>query len=127
MSLYLYTDIHNTHTHHTHTYNYHLQKAAAHSSSKVIGLGHSFGGSLHMIAATRRPDLYERVILLDSPMFGTPTRVVLAAASMLKQTHRIIPQVFFTNLDMGKWCETVRDGAFDPQPTLGLVYLYKEY
>jgi pimeloyl-ACP methyl ester carboxylesterase len=34
----------------------------------VIGVGHSFGGALTLIAASRNPDLFSRIILLDPIM-----------------------------------------------------------
>ncbi|MBA34243.1 MAG: hypothetical protein CMI14_02285 [Oleispira sp.] len=34
----------------------------------VVGIGHSFGGALTLIAASRNPDLFSRVILLDPVM-----------------------------------------------------------
>jgi pimeloyl-ACP methyl ester carboxylesterase len=69
------------------------RQAKQSSTGKVIGVGHSFGGSLHYIAAVRRPELYERLVLLDSPMFGVATRGVLYAAHWLDKTHVFIPHV----------------------------------
>jgi pimeloyl-ACP methyl ester carboxylesterase len=39
-------------------------------SRPVIGVGHSLGGILHFLTAVRRPELYERVILLDAPIIS---------------------------------------------------------
>lgn len=36
----------------------------------VIGLGHSLGGLLTFLAAYRRPDLFERIIMLDPPLIN---------------------------------------------------------
>lgn len=36
----------------------------------VIGLGHSLGGVLTLLAAIERPDLFKTVIMLDSPLLG---------------------------------------------------------
>lgn len=36
----------------------------------VIGLGHSLGGGLTMMAALERPELFTAVILLDAPVFS---------------------------------------------------------
>ncbi len=40
------------------------------SSKPVIGLGHSLGGILSLLAAILEPNLFKQVILLDSPLIG---------------------------------------------------------
>lgn len=40
------------------------------SDRPVLGLGHSLGGALTLMAAKERPDLFEAVILLDVPLFN---------------------------------------------------------
>jgi pimeloyl-ACP methyl ester carboxylesterase len=35
------------------------------ATKKVIGLGHSFGGTITLKAAAKRPDLFEQIILMD--------------------------------------------------------------
>lgn len=37
----------------------------AHGLKKVIGMGHSMGGIVSLLAAHERPDLFEKIILLD--------------------------------------------------------------
>ena len=51
-----------------------IERSAA---EKVIGVGHSFGGTITLKAATKRPDLFERIILLDPVIVVGlfPTRV----------------------------------------------------
>ncbi|HMQ02608.1 MAG TPA: alpha/beta hydrolase [Pyrinomonadaceae bacterium] len=39
-------------------------------SEPVIGLGHSLGGILHLLVSVERPELYRRIILLDSPIIS---------------------------------------------------------
>lgn len=39
-------------------------------SKPLFGVGHSFGGVLTFLAASRRPDLFKAVILLETPLFG---------------------------------------------------------
>ncbi len=39
-------------------------------SKPVIGLGHSLGGILHLLVSVEQPDLYRRIILLDSPIIS---------------------------------------------------------
>jgi len=46
-----------------------VEKAAG-SSGKVNGVGHSAGGALLCCAASVRPDLFEKVVIVDSPMFS---------------------------------------------------------
>lgn len=36
----------------------------------IIGIGHSFGGILHMLAAAENPALYKQIILLDAPVIS---------------------------------------------------------
>jgi len=38
----------------------------------VIGIGHSLGGSITLFAAIERPDLFKKIILLDTPIFSFP-------------------------------------------------------
>jgi hypothetical protein len=45
----------------------HLKKRGG---APVIGVGHSMGGLLILLAACREPGLFEQIILLDSPLFG---------------------------------------------------------
>ena len=37
----------------------------------VIGIGHSFGGILTLLAAAKNPELFKSVILLDPPLFSS--------------------------------------------------------
>lgn len=45
-----------------------------HQTEKVIGLGHSLGAAATLIAANKRPDLFERVIIIEPPIFGLKMR-----------------------------------------------------
>lgn len=36
----------------------------------VIGIGHSLGGILHLLAAAEKPTLYESIVLLDAPIIS---------------------------------------------------------
>lgn len=49
----------------------------------VIGIGHSLGGILHFLVAVERPELYERIILLDAPLIS---RLSGAGIKLLKAT-----------------------------------------
>jgi pimeloyl-ACP methyl ester carboxylesterase len=39
-------------------------------TKKIIGVGHSLGGILHLLAAAQNPELYKRIILLDAPIIS---------------------------------------------------------
>ncbi|MCU0669342.1 MAG: alpha/beta hydrolase [Myxococcota bacterium] len=50
--------------------------AAEHASGRVgVGVGHSFGGTSALGAAARRPDLFERLVLVD-PVIPPPAELV---------------------------------------------------
>ncbi|WP_312050784.1 alpha/beta fold hydrolase [Acinetobacter schindleri] len=51
---------------------------------QVIGLGHSLGGALTMMAARQRPELFEQVIMLDPPLIMGPSSLMLHMAKVLK-------------------------------------------
>lgn len=57
----------------------------------VIGLGHSLGGVLTLLAAIERPDLFKEVILLDSPLLGSLKSNMLWLAKTLGIIDRITP------------------------------------
>lgn len=40
------------------------------SGEELVGVGHSAGGALIACAATKSPELFEKVVLVDSPMFN---------------------------------------------------------
>ena len=46
-----------------------LESAEQHGEP-VIGIGHSFGGILSLLAAAKKPELFQSVILLDPPLFS---------------------------------------------------------
>jgi pimeloyl-ACP methyl ester carboxylesterase len=39
-------------------------------SQPIIGIGHSLGGILHLLVAIEKPELYQRIILLDAPIIS---------------------------------------------------------
>lgn len=39
-------------------------------SHKIIGVGHSFGGILHLMLAAEEPSLYSQIVLLDAPVIS---------------------------------------------------------
>jgi pimeloyl-ACP methyl ester carboxylesterase len=52
------------------------QKMDVENKGPVIGVGHSFGGVLTLIAASRNPDLFSRIVLLD-PVMIKPSMSVM--------------------------------------------------
>jgi pimeloyl-ACP methyl ester carboxylesterase len=50
----------------------------------IIGVGHSLGGILHFLVACESPELYESIVLLDSPLVS---RLSGAGLKLLKRTR----------------------------------------
>ncbi len=57
----------------------------------VIGLGHSLGGVLSLLAAIERPELFRQVIMLDSPLLGPVKSSVIRLAKSMGFIDRITP------------------------------------
>ena len=55
-------------------------------AEKIIGVGHSFGGILHFLAAIKNPDLYKAIVLLDAPIIS---RLSSAGIKFLKKVNLI--------------------------------------
>nr|MDQ3323333.1 alpha/beta hydrolase [Acidobacteriota bacterium] len=51
---------------------------------KIIGVGHSLGGILHLLVAAEKPELYKAIILLDAPVIS---RLSSAGIKLLKKTN----------------------------------------
>lgn len=56
------------------------------NNTKVIGVGHSLGGSLSLFAAVKRPDLFKGLVLLDAPIFAFAKAQLVR---FLKKIHRL--------------------------------------
>lgn len=65
-----------------------IEAAGAHGEP-VLGVGHSLGGYLTLMAAARRPDLFRGVILLDAPVIGRFQGSALALVKRLGLLDRI--------------------------------------
>ena len=61
------------------------------SSRPVIGVGHSLGGVLSLIAAILEPDLFKQVILLDSPLIGRIKSNVIRFSKAVGMIDRLTP------------------------------------
>ncbi|GMI06778.1 hypothetical protein TrVE_jg14366 [Triparma verrucosa] len=53
------------------------------SGEDLVGVGHSAGGALIACAATKSPDLFKKVVLVDSPMFNPLKRSLFSFGYML--------------------------------------------
>lgn len=47
-----------------------IQSIKQQSDSPVVGVGHSLGGVLTLMAAIKAPELFNKILLLDAPAFG---------------------------------------------------------
>ena len=57
----------------------------------VIGVGHSLGGALTLMAALQRPELFRAVILLDVPTFNRFESLLVQAAKVTGLINRLSP------------------------------------
>ncbi len=57
----------------------------------VIGIGHSSGAAATMLAAAEHPELFDKVILIDPPLFSIQKRFMLGVARKLGLWRRIGP------------------------------------
>jgi len=74
----------------------HLKKQLIHSIEKqanepLIGVGHSLGGALTLMAVLERPDLFKAVIMLDVPTFSHLESLVVRAAKATGFIDNITP------------------------------------
>ena len=66
---------------------HHLQQ----QDQPVWGVGHSFGGVLHLHAALRCPELYRGVVMLDSPVLTRTDQWVIRAAKRFGFIDKMTP------------------------------------
>ncbi len=66
---------------------HHLEQQA----EPVWGVGHSFGGLLHLYAALQRPQLYRGVVMLDSPALTLADQWLIRAAKRFGFIDRLTP------------------------------------
>lgn len=60
-------------------------------SIPVIGLGHSLGGVLTMLASFKKPELFEKVILLDAPRFSLTKSSIIKILKKLSLIDVVTP------------------------------------
>ncbi|HRD69726.1 MAG TPA: alpha/beta hydrolase [Legionella sp.] len=61
------------------------------ANQPVIGLGHSLGGVLSLLAAIEAPELFKAVIMLDSPLLGSFKSKIVKLAKTVGIIDRITP------------------------------------
>ncbi|OWY19958.1 alpha/beta hydrolase [Sphingobacteriales bacterium UPWRP_1] len=61
------------------------------NAGKVVGVGHSMGGVITLLAALKRPDLFSRIILLDPPLFGRRKQWFMRTVRLLRLNRYIPP------------------------------------
>jgi pimeloyl-ACP methyl ester carboxylesterase len=64
---------------------------AGRASRPVIGVGHSLGGYLTCLAAVQRPELFSKIVLLDSPMLGFWTGTAFGMIKRFGLADRVTP------------------------------------
>lgn len=57
----------------------------------VLGMGHSMGAVVMFMLATRRPEWFSNVVMLDPPLLNGWARPLFVLAHLLGQTDRITP------------------------------------
>lgn len=60
-------------------------------SEPVIGLGHSLGGVLTLLAAIKEPALFKSIVMIDSPLFGRFKSSMVRLAKSLGMIDRLTP------------------------------------
>lgn len=68
-----------------------LHTLQARYTQPVIGVGHSLGGVITLLAALRRPQAFRAVVLLDAPLFNPWRGRLIWLGKLLGQTERITP------------------------------------
>ena len=57
----------------------------------IVGLGHSLGADLTLMAAAQRPDLFSQVIIMDPPIFEWKRRLLIGLARAFKMEKKLGP------------------------------------
>ncbi len=79
-------------------------------SEKIIGIGHSLGGVLHLLVAAEKPELYQRIVLLDAPIISRLSSFGIKILKRFKQMEKL-PLVQTTRFRRSLW--QTRDEAFE--------------
>ncbi len=68
-----------------------LDYVEANNTEPVIGMGHSSGAAATLLAAAEKPELFEKIILIDPVTLGSKKRVAAELAKKLKLWERFSP------------------------------------
>jgi pimeloyl-ACP methyl ester carboxylesterase len=66
-----------------------IASIAGSGQEPVLGIGHSLGGFLTLMAAVRRPDLFRAVLLLDAPILSRFAGSALQLIKLIGLTDRV--------------------------------------
>lgn len=61
------------------------------TNEAVIGVGHSLGGVLTLLASCKAPKLFKQVILLDAPIFGLSKSTLIKLIKSFNLMHLVTP------------------------------------
>ena len=64
---------------------------ASKTHGEGIAIGHSFGGTLSLLAEAREPGLFKNIILLDPPIFSHAKRIILSFLRKLGLEYLVTP------------------------------------
>lgn len=85
------------------------QRRALWGDRPVIGVGHSFGGIVTLLAASRAPELFDGIVLLD-PVLFPPLLVPVMAAAYFTGLSQLNPMVMQAKRRGSQWDS--RDAAW---------------
>lgn len=95
-----------------------IKNIEATADEPVIGVGHSFGATLTLIASQQRPDLFKQVILMDPPLFLSYKKHFIRIAKALNIQGRLLPEARKTRVRKSQF--TSRQEAHDYYKTKAL-------
>lgn len=69
-----------------------VKNIEANANVPVVGVGHSFGAAVTLLAAQRRPELFKQLILMDPPLFLSYKKYFIGLAKALNIQGRLFPE-----------------------------------
>ncbi len=95
-----------------------IESIESHAKEPVIGIGHSFGATLTLIASQQRPELFKQVILMDPPLFLSYKKHFIRVAKALNIQGRLLPEARKTRVRKSQF--TSKQEAYDYYKTKAL-------